>query len=92
MNRRTFIEKSGVAAGAAALGSVMPINAEASTTVKSNKIKPSKIKLGLYSISYGGIWYEGPALSFEDMCKKAKQFGFDGVELDNKRPMGCPLI
>jgi sugar phosphate isomerase/epimerase len=91
MNRRTFIEKSGVAAGAAALGSVMPINADASTTVKSNNKKPSNIKQGLYSISYGGIWYEGPALSFEEMCKKAKEYGFEGVELDNKRPMGCPL-
>jgi len=33
----------------------------------------------------------GPALSFEELCRRAKETGFDGVELDNKRPMGNPL-
>jgi sugar phosphate isomerase/epimerase len=57
-------------------------------------IKPEytgKIKLGLYSISYAGIWYKGPSLSFDELCKRAKNYGFDGIELDNKRPMGNPM-
>jgi len=91
MNRRKFIETSGVAAGAAVLGGVKNSINEQSAEAKPVQAKPSKIKLGLYSISYGGVWYSGPALSFEDFCKKAKDFGFDGVELDNKRPMGSPL-
>ncbi len=54
-------------------------------------METNQIKLGLYSITYGGIWYDGPALSFEEFVRKAKEYGYDGVELDNKRPMGSPL-
>mgnify|MGYP003828187053 FL=1 len=91
MNRRKFIETSGAAAGAAVFGSVNgTFNEQAAGSELPQGGKP-KIKLGLYSISYGGIWYEGQALSFEEFCKRAKDYGFDGVELDNKRPMGCPL-
>jgi sugar phosphate isomerase/epimerase len=91
MNRRKFIETSGVAAGAAVLGGVAP-NVIASQPAVEPKLQgSSKIKLGLYSITYGGIWYKGSALSFEDLCKTTKQAGFDGVELDNKRPMGNPM-
>jgi len=91
MNRRKFIETSGAAAGASVLGGIVP----GANAIPSEKVQKSagsgKIKLGLYSISYGGIWYKGPALSFDEMCKRAKEYGFDGVELDNKRPMGSPL-
>ncbi len=91
MNRRKFIETSGAAAGASVLGGIVP-GANAIPSEKGQKSAGSgKIKLGLYSISYGGIWYKGPALSFDEMCKRAKEYGFDGVELDNKRPMGSPL-
>ncbi|HAQ19443.1 MAG TPA: sugar phosphate isomerase [Prolixibacteraceae bacterium] len=91
MDRRKFIETSGVAAGIAALGNVNTAFAGNPEGSKPAHGGNSNIKLGLYSISYGGIWYEGSALSFEDFCKRAKDYGFDGVELDNKRPMGCPL-
>ena len=40
-----------------------------------------EIKLGLYSITYGGIWYNGSALSFEEFCKKAKDLGAKIVRL-----------
>jgi sugar phosphate isomerase/epimerase len=91
MNRRKFIETSGAAAGAAMLGSVAPnVNTGlASAGPKSDK--SAKIKLGLYSISYGGIWYKGPALSFDELCRRASETGFEGIELDNKRPMGNPM-
>ena len=49
------------------------------------------MKVGLYSISYLGIWYDGPALSFEDFVKRTKAFGYDGIELDGKRPHGNPM-
>jgi sugar phosphate isomerase/epimerase len=91
MNRRKFIETSGVAAGAAVLGGVKTSFNEKPSETNPFQGRKSNIKLGLYSITYGGIWYKGSALSFEDFCKRAKDFGFDGIELDNKRPMGCPL-
>lgn len=49
------------------------------------------MKISLYSITYSGIWYQGPALSFEEFVRRAKSFGYAGIELDGKRPMGNPL-
>jgi sugar phosphate isomerase/epimerase len=49
------------------------------------------MKLGLYSITYLGMWYRGEALSLADLIKRARQFGYDGVEIDGKRPHGNPL-
>jgi len=90
MNRRKFIETSGAAAGAAVLGGINT-SAVPHPEKQEKSQKAGKIKIGLYSITYGGIWYQGEALSFEDMASRAKEFGFDGVELDNKRPMGNPM-
>jgi sugar phosphate isomerase/epimerase len=92
MNRRKFIETSGAAAGAAMIGNMT--NSEKTINQAVPGIKPArsnKIKLGLYSISYAGIWYKGSALSFDELCRYAKEYGFEGVELDNKRPMGNPM-
>ena len=91
MNRRKFIETSGAAAGVAMLGSMTPSVNTVSAPAGAKPAKKGKIKLGLYSISYGGIWYKGSALSFDELCKKAKDYGFDGIELDNKRPLGNPM-
>ena len=91
MDRRKFIETSGAAAGAAMLGSVANAADNAQTEKPQKKSKGATIKLGLYSITYGGIWYKGSALSFDELCRRAKEYGFDGVELDNKRPMGNPM-
>ncbi len=49
------------------------------------------MKVGLYSITYLGIWYDGPALNFADFVKRAKDFGYSGIELDGKRPHGNPM-
>jgi sugar phosphate isomerase/epimerase len=49
------------------------------------------MKLGLYSITYLGLWYRGPALSVEELIMRAREYGYDGVELDGKRPHGNPL-
>jgi len=49
------------------------------------------MKLGLYSITYLGIWYRGEALTLPELIKTAKRFGYDGIEIDGKRPHGNPL-
>ena len=49
------------------------------------------IKIGLYSITYGGVWYRGGALSTEQVIQRAGKFGYQGVEIDGKRPHGNPL-
>jgi sugar phosphate isomerase/epimerase len=49
------------------------------------------MKVGLYSITYMGIWYDGPALTFDDFVKRAKEYGYSGIELDGKRPHGNPM-
>jgi len=49
------------------------------------------VKIGLYSITYLGIWYKGGALSLMDFIRQAKKMGFTGVEIDGKRPHGHPL-
>jgi sugar phosphate isomerase/epimerase len=49
------------------------------------------MKLGLYSITYLGIWYRGKALTLPEMIKRGKKYGYDGIEIDGKRPHGCPL-
>jgi sugar phosphate isomerase/epimerase len=82
MKRRKFVTTSlaataGVMAGAGALS--------CSTQKKSD------IRVGLYSITYLGVWYRGEALSLEDMIKKAKEYSYSGIEIDGKRPHGNPL-
>src|SRR5262249_49176588 len=49
------------------------------------------MKLGLYSITYLGLWYRGEALPLPAMITRAKQYGYDGIEIDGKRPHGNPL-
>ena len=49
------------------------------------------MKLGLYSITYLGVWYRGEALPLPEMIKTASKYGYDGIEIDGKRPHGCPL-
>jgi sugar phosphate isomerase/epimerase len=49
------------------------------------------MKVGLYSITYLGIWYDGPALTFEQLVQRAKACGYAGIELDGKRPHGNPM-
>ena len=49
------------------------------------------MKLGLYSITYLGVWYRGPALTHEEIIDRARQYGYEGIEIDGKRPHGNPL-
>lgn len=50
------------------------------------------MKVGLYSISCSGTWFnDRPALTVEEFIDTAKKFGYDGVEIDLKRPHGSPI-
>jgi sugar phosphate isomerase/epimerase len=49
------------------------------------------MKLGLYSITYLGLWYRGRELTLPQMISRARQYGYDGIEIDGKRPHGNPL-
>ncbi|MCW5981388.1 MAG: sugar phosphate isomerase/epimerase [Bryobacteraceae bacterium] len=49
------------------------------------------MKVGLYSITYLGVWYRGDALTLEQLIQRAKEYGYQGVEIDGKRPHGNPV-
>jgi sugar phosphate isomerase/epimerase len=78
MSRREF-GRAAVVAGAGAAHRIAAAKAAAN------------LKLGLYSITYLGVWYKGEALSLEQVVQRARQYGYQGVEVDGKRPHGNPL-
>ena len=49
------------------------------------------MKFALLSVSYAGLFYAGKPLSIEEQVYKAKQLGFDGLAIETKRPVACPL-
>jgi sugar phosphate isomerase/epimerase len=55
------------------------------------KLAIGDIKPALYSVTYIGLWYRGEALSMEQVLERAKRFGYEGVEIEAKRPHGFPL-
>lgn len=83
MNRRQFVASS-VAASAGIAAGINPMESV------SRQNKPV-IKVGLYSITFLGVWYRGEALSLPDMIRKAHEYGYSGIEIDGKRPHGNPL-
>lgn len=79
-SRRSFVRSAALAGGALGAGGAARAAAPA-----------AEIKIGLYSITYGGVWYRGDALTVEQVIGRARQFGYQGVEIDGKRPHGNPL-
>lgn len=49
------------------------------------------MKVGLYSVTYSAAWYRGDPLTLGEFIGRAKELGFDGVEIGLKRPHGSPL-
>ena len=49
------------------------------------------MKIGLYSITFLGLWYKGQPLTLPELIRTAKELGYDGIEIDGKRPHGCPM-
>ncbi len=83
MNRRQFVSTTFAATAGLATG----IN---DLPYSGQKMK-SDIKVGLYSITFLGVWYRGEALSLTNIIKTAKKYGYSGIEIDGKRPHGNPL-
>ena len=80
LSRRGFVQTAALAAGG--LGAADLTRAAA---------RVADVKIGLYSITYGGVWYRGDALTVEQVIERARKFGYQGVEIDGKRPHGNPL-
>ena len=49
------------------------------------------MRIGIYSITYRGVWYRGEAVNVFDLLRLAKQQGWEGVELDAERPHAVPM-
>jgi len=49
------------------------------------------MKVSLYTITLNGGYYGGPHVPLLDLFPKAKEWGYDGIEIEGKRPHGCPL-
>jgi len=77
MRRRDLLLQSGPAFAAGARALARPGIGE---------VKPT-----LYSVTYIGLWYRGDALTMEQVLERAKRFGYEGVEIEGKRPHGFPL-
>ena len=49
------------------------------------------MKIGLYSVTYRGVWYGGPAIDLFGTLRLAKEQGWEGLELDCDRPHAAPM-
>ncbi|SRR5579871_3324 len=49
------------------------------------------MKFALLTVTYGGLFYKGAALTLEQQVHRAKEFGFDGLAIETKRPVASPL-
>ena len=49
------------------------------------------MKLGLFTVAYGGLWYAGKALPMKEQILKAKELGFHGLSIECKRPVASPI-
>ena len=49
------------------------------------------MKISLYTITLNGGYYGGPVVPLLDIFPKAKEWGYDGIEIEAKRPHGSPL-
>ena len=49
------------------------------------------MKFALLSVSYSGLFYAGSPLSIEQQIYKCRELGFDGLAIETKRPVACPL-
>ncbi|NIA14018.1 MAG: TIM barrel protein [Nitrospiraceae bacterium] len=49
------------------------------------------MRIGMYSVTYRGVWYEGEAIDVFSLLRLAKEQGWEGVELDTERPHAAPM-
>src|SRR5882672_4715919 len=49
------------------------------------------MKFALLTVTYGGLFYKGKALSLDEQIHRAKEFGFDALAIETRRPVASPL-
>ncbi|MCX6873065.1 MAG: sugar phosphate isomerase/epimerase [Verrucomicrobia bacterium] len=49
------------------------------------------MKIGIYSITYRGVWYRGDAIDLFQLPRLVKSQGWEGLELDTERPHAAPM-
>lgn len=49
------------------------------------------MKFALLTVTYGGLFYKGKALTLDQQIRKAKALGFDALAIETKRPVASPL-
>lgn len=49
------------------------------------------MKFALLTVTYGGLFYSGKALSIEEQIVKARTLGFDALAIETKRPVAFPM-
>jgi sugar phosphate isomerase/epimerase len=84
ITRRNFLSQSTAIVGGGALA---PLGVAAAAAQKPI----GDVKLSFYSVTYFGLWYRGDPLTMDQMIERAKRFGYDGIEIEAKRPSACPL-
>ena len=45
------------------------------------------MKFALLTVTYGGLFYKGQALTLDQQIHRAKEFGFDALAIETKRPV-----
>ena len=89
--RRLLAAAAGAAAGCLAPAALPAVLAAGESSPEARPREGRAMKVGLYSITFLGLWYRGKGLTLDEVVRRAKQYGYDGVEIDGKRPHGNPL-
>jgi len=87
ISRRRFLA---TAVGAAAVAATVPAAQPAAESPAKRRAKRT-MKIGLYTITYLGIWYRGEGMPLRDLMRFAKKEGWEGIEFDTKRPHAAPM-
>jgi sugar phosphate isomerase/epimerase len=49
------------------------------------------MKTAIYTVTYNGGFYDGPALTLDEIFPRIAEMGFEGIEIGAKRPVASPL-
>lgn len=92
ISRRQFLASAAAVTAAVATGAVTA-TADHLVNLSPPAAKPknNRMKIGLYTITYLGIWYEGEGMKLKDIMRHIKKQGWEGIEFDTKRPHASPM-